>query len=638
MLRAAIGVALVAAVAAVYAPVLGYGFLQYDDPDYVTENRFVRAGVTIDGLGRALEPGPAGNWHPLTWLSHMLDVEFAGLDARFHHATSVALHALVAVLAFVLFDRLAGHGASGRDSVTTVAAGLSALAFALHPLRVESVAWISERKDVLSLALGLAAVLAWLRYCARPGVSRYVLVATLLALGLAAKSVLVTLPVLFLLLDVWPLGRLGERSFVRLVAEKLPFVLLASATGALVLLAQHRAGSLSGLDALPLAARLGNAAVAIAAYLGDLILPIGLGPFYPYPEGGWSFAHVAAACGLVVLVTAVVSRAAAGRPWLALGWVWFVIALLPVLGLVQVGVQARADRYTYLPQVGLFAAAAIEGARFARLRSRAARLALAAVGAGIVAALALGTAGQIRHWRDTEALFLRALDVTSDNHVAHYALSIELVRRGEAEAGLAHAEEAVRLRPRSARAQEQLGACLARLGRHVEALARLEEAARLDPRRATVHARIGAVLLEHGRPLDAIPPLEHAARLAPDLPAAHANLGQALARSGRLEPAVSSYRRALELEPDSLDTRLFLGAALVELGRLDEAERELGIALEREPTDPRSYGYLAAVALARGDLESARARAETVRAHDPRMADVILARVEEAERQRRSSR
>ncbi len=618
------------AVCAVYFPALGYPFLQYDDPDYVTANRFVREGLTVEGLGHAVEPGHAGNWHPLTWVSHMLDVELFGLDARFHHATSIALHALVAVLAFFLFGDLAARARGAADVTSTIAAGFAAAAFALHPLRVESVVWISERKDVLSAALGLGAVLAYVRYAERPSGRRYVVVALLAVLGLAAKSMLVTLPVLFLLLDAWPLAR--REPWSRLVVEKLPLFVAAGATTALTLVAQHRAGTLSGLEALSLAQRLGNACVSLAAYLGDLVFPVGLGPFYPYPQRGWSVLSIAGAFGLILLATAVAWRARARRPWLLTGWLWFLIALVPVLGLVQIGVQARADRYTYLPQIGLFAAVAAEGARLAAARSRAARGVLALGCAAVLATLALQTASQIRIWRDTEALFTRALAVTTDNDVAHYALSMELVRRGELALGLAHAEEAVRLRPLSARAQEQLGDCLARVGRREEALARLAEAARLEPRRAQTHALIGGVLLEAGRPAEAIAPLERACALAPDLAAAHANLGLALARTGQPEAAVEAYARAVALDRTLVDTRLQLGAALMDLGRSDEAERAFLDTLRTRPEEPRAHAFLAAIAISRGDLATARERAEIVRRSDPRMAEAILSRVREAER------
>jgi tetratricopeptide (TPR) repeat protein len=618
-----LGALLFLAVWVVYLPALRFPFLAYDDPDYVTANPVVRAGLSAEGLRHALEPGRAGNWHPLTWISHMLDVELFGLDARFHHATSVALHALVAVLAFVLFVRLAG---------SLVAAAFAALAFALHPLRVESVVWISERKDVLSVAFGLASVLAYLRYAERPRAWRYALVTALVALGLAAKSMLVTLPLLFLLLDVWPLRR-SER-FSILLAEKVPFFLLAAATSVLTLVAQRRAGTLSGLEALPFAARLGNACVAIAAYLGDLVLPVGLGPFYPYPQGRWPLVSVAAALGLLLFVSAVAWRARRRRPWLVFGWLWFLLALLPVLGIVQIGVQARADRYTYLPQLGLFAALAVEGARFAAPRSRAAQRALAACACVVVVALALGTASQIRFWRDTETLFARALAVTSDNDVAHYALSMELVRRGALAEGLSHAEEAVRLRPASARAQEQLGDCLARLGRREEALAHLAEAVRLEPRRATTHALIGGVLLEGGRPLDAIAPLERASELDPELVAPWANLGLALVRTGRPDAAIGPYTRAIALDPSLVETRLQLASTLVELKRYDQAERACLDLLATHADEPRAHAYLAAIALARGDLDAARARAEIVRRYDPRMADAILSRLRDEERSR----
>src|SRR6059036_456916 len=381
---------------AVFAPALRHGFVNYDDPEYVTENPRVRAGLSWAGLGWAFAAPHAANWHPLTWLSHMLDAQLFGLAPAGHHATSVLLHATSAAL---LFEVLAGMTGTPWRSAFVAAV------FALHPLRVESVAWVSERKDVLAGFFWMLALAAYARYARRRGAADYVLVVAAFVLGLLAKPMVVTLPLVLLLLDVWPLRRPWT---IALVWEKLPLVLLAAAASALTVVAQRGAGAMASLESLPLAARMAEAVVAFRAYLEKTFWPARLAVFYPHrplPIG-----EVAASCVVLLVVSALAIRERRRRPWLLVGWLWYLVALLPVVGLVKVGEQAMADRFSYLPQIGVLLMIA-----WAAADAGGSRAVASAGGVVALAACVALTARQLDIWRDSVSLFAHASAVSRDN-------------------------------------------------------------------------------------------------------------------------------------------------------------------------------------------------------------------------------
>jgi hypothetical protein len=429
---------LAAATAALLWPAGGFAFLNYDDNQYLTLNPRVTPGLTLDGAAWAFTSvGYAFNWHPLTWLSHMADVSLFGLDPRGHHLVNVLLHAANAALLFALLRALTG---------ALWAPALVAALFAAHPLHVESVAWVSERKDLLSTLLGLATLAAYLRHLRRPG--RWSLLPALAAfvLGLLAKPMLVGLPLLMLVLDFWPLGRLrGPRA--RRLLEKLPFLALAAAAAGVTYVAQLRGGALKGLQEVGLPVRAANALVAYVWYAAKALWPAGLTIFYPYPdpagEGFW-WRALAAALGLG-LVTAAALRLARRAPYVLAGWLWYVATLLPVVGLVQAGLQAVADRYTYLPLAGLFLAAAWGGAAAAPRRRRAAALAPVACALAL-AAFAGAARAQLGVWRDSVALFEHALAVTQDNFVAELNLSAALREQGRVAEADRHFQNWARIR------------------------------------------------------------------------------------------------------------------------------------------------------------------------------------------------
>ena len=520
----------------VFAPVVGHDFVSLDDPAYVTANRQVRRGLTAEGFRWAWGAEVAANWHPLTLLSHMLDCELYGLDPGGHHLTSLLLHTANVVLLFVVWRRLTG--AAARSAVV-------AALFAVHPLHVESVAWIAERKDVLSGFFFLLTLAAWLGWIRRPTPRRYLLALLAFALGLLAKSMLVTLPLVLLLLDVWPLERLPRgapaaelwRALGRLLREKLPFFFAALAAGVVTLFTQREA--MFPLAALPLAQRAANALLAYAAYLGDTFWPRGLAVFYPLPpaQPAW---RVALAAALVAALTALALARFRRSPWLAVGWLWFAGMLVPVIGLLQVGSQGRADRYTYLPSIGLFVALVWEvcalvqprkrPASFAsaqdKLRPGATRAALAAAALLGIAPLAVAARAQVATWRDSLTLFRHALAVTERNLMAEMRVGTELARRGDHAAAERHLRAAVRIAPGAPRPQAALGRWLHGRGRPREALLHLRQASRLRPRDSRLHLRLGIVLAELGRTAEARAHFARALELNPGLAGARRRLAE----------------------------------------------------------------------------------------------------------------
>ena len=451
----ALALLLAAAVLAAFAPSLRNGFIaEYDDDEYILKNPRVRAGLTPAGASWALTSvGYAANWHPLTWLSHMADVELFGLEPRGHHLVSVLIHGANTVLLFLLLSALTGD--SRRSAFV-------AALFALHPLHVQSVAWAAERKDVLSTLFFFLAAVAYLRHLRRPGPLRYGTLLAAYLLGLLAKPMLVSLPLVLLLL------------------EKLPLALLAAGSAALTLVAQQRAGGMSALEQLPLAARAGNAAVALVQYVGKMLWPAKLAVLYPHPGVNLPPWQAVGAALLAAGVTAAAALLARRFPWGLTGWAWYLVTLGPVIGIVQVGTQAVADRYTYVPLIGLFIVATWGAAGFAASRGLPGAL-LAALAPLLLALLAAATARETRHWESGLTLFSRAVAVTRDNPVARVNLGNALTRAGRKREAAVQYAEALRLSPSYPEAHANLGRVLAETGQLPEALLHLRTYLRLSP-------------------------------------------------------------------------------------------------------------------------------------------------------------
>lgn len=552
-LRAGLAALLAVATLAVFWPATANDFVPYDDPVYVTKNKHVLAGLSREGFRWSLEAHEGGSWHPLTWWSHMLDVQLFGTSPAGHHATSVVLHAAAATALFLLLS-----GLTGSPWPAFVVAGL----FALHPLHVESVAWVSERKDVLAALFWLLALGAWVGHLRCPRPARYLFALALFALALMSKPMAVTFPLALLLLDFWPLGRIGagrggRRRVARLLVEKTPFLLLAAAVSLLTIVTQAAAGALEPLGEVPAAFRMSllslramNVVHSYAVYLGQALLPVDLAVFYPHPAHALVPWRAAAAAAALLLVSAAVLAPPVRLrfPYLATGWLWYVVTLLPVSGVLQVGSQAHADRYTYLPLTGVFILVAWAGRELAR-RLAALRPALAALAAAALVGLAWGSLGQIAHWRDGYTLFSRALAATTGNYLAHQMLGDIQRERGAPAAAEGQYREALRLAPLSSGLHNRLGLALTSQGRLEEAAAEYREAARIDPGNVEALNNLGVHLSELGRPREAEAHLRDAVRLRPGSAEIHANLGDALAGQGRMREAALAYRRALALKP-----------------------------------------------------------------------------------------
>ncbi len=573
--------ALVSSALLVYAPVLRHGFVNYDDPEYVLENPPVRAGLTLAGLRWAFTHAHSANWHPLTWVSHMLDVALWDLAPMGHHLTSVLLHAFAALVLFDALRRMTG------DAWRSAFVGA---VFALHPLRVESVAWVSERKDVLAALCWMIGVWTYWWYTRRPSVARYAVVVLAFVAGLLSKPMVVTFPLALLLLDVWPLRRPWS---VRLVVEKLPLLACSVAVSVVTFVVQREAGAMQTFDGLPLAARLANAVVVYAVYLRQTFWPTGLAVFQPYhPPSG--LAVVAAAMLLLGIGVATLQQART-RPWLLVGWLWFLGTLVPVIGIVKVGEQAFADRFTYVPQVGLLLMIAW---------TLSARWVPPAAAAASAACIAM-TLWQSAVWRDSETLFRHALDVTTDNYVAETNLGAVLVERGRAAEALPHLTRGATLAPSYAKVHLTLGAALAALGDREQALAAYAHAARLAPDSAGPRFNTGLLLAAQGRLDEAAAEYRAAVEREPRHVNARVGLGIVLATQGRLDEAIEQYRAALAVAPDAAAAHGSLALALDAQGRHADAIAEHHAAIALAPAQPQARYNLAASLAAAGRTDEA---------------------------------
>ena len=593
-----VAAALAAVILFIYAPVCHFGFLSYDDPVYVTQNAPVIRGLTGQGILWAFATGHASNWHPITWLSHMLDVQVFGMNAGRHHGTSLLLHIANAVLLFTLLYRTTG---AWRRSAAV------AFLFAAHPLHVESVAWVAERKDVLSTLFLMLALHGYVHYARKPRLGRYLAVAALYALGLMSKPMLVTLPLVLLLIDVWPLDRVrfaaGQRqAWLRVIREKIPLLVMAAASSAVTIVVQWRGGSVRSFEAIPLYLRAANALFSYAAYLGQMVWPGNLAAYYPYRPVPILWV-VASAAGLAA-ASIFVFRLARRHPWLPAGWLWYLLTLIPVIGLIQVGGQARADRYTYIPLIGVFILIAWGlPVLLERWRYRGAALQVAAC--ILVCALAAGARRQVRYWESDLALWERTVQATPDNYFARTNLGFALADRGDLAAATAQYLEALRLYPDSAETHNALGTALFKQGQRDAAMEQYAMALRLRPGFADAHSNRGIALASQGNTEEAFSEFRKALEISPEHPEVQYNFGFALASRGRLDEAMSYFRKALTNRPDYADARFQLGNAFAGKGMLSEAAAEYAKALQIRPEYADAHNNLGAILLSQNRTDEA---------------------------------
>ncbi len=569
-----------------YEPVCRYPFIDFDDNDYVTDNPAVKAGLTWHGVEWAFTTWHAANWHPLTWLSHMLDCQLFGLNAGLHHTVNVLFHTVNGLLLFRLLWVLLrtgseqGNAKEGkRDSASSTGpasemlwpAVFVAALFAWHPMHVESVAWIAERKDVLSTFFALLMLLAYARYVreirsrGRQARVFYALALLLFACGLMSKPMVVTLPCVMLLLDWWPLKRLtpGEasiRSWTRLLTEKIPFFLLTAVSCLITFLAQKHGGAVATLSTVSLAYRLENTPLAYASYLEKLFWPTRLAVFYPLPEtiSPWA---VARATALLLAISAGAWLARRRAPYFAVGWLWFLGTLVPVIGLVQVGSAAFADRYSYFPSIGLFLAVTL-GMREAVARFRLPKMAVGAA-AGLVLTACLWQAHrQVNDWRSNIALFSHALAVTRNNETAHLNLAYALQKLGRNDEAMAEYRAALKINPIRPETHNNLANLLDEAGHRDEAEAEYRTALRINPRFVPALDNLGTLLVEEGRFGEALKLYAQAARLAPDNWHPPFLIGKALLKQGRDTEALTYFREAVRLDPNNSHVLAFLAEVL----------------------------------------------------------------------------
>ena len=612
--RATLGLAAALAVLVVFAyrGVLDNGFVDFDDDQYVTLNPALRGGLTPAALRWAFTTGYAANWHPLTWLSHLLDVELYGLAPRGHHLTSLLLHVAGTLALFLLLRSLT------RQALPSA---LAAALFGLHPLHVESVAWVAERKDVLSTLLGFCAIAAYASWARRPSAARYGLLLVLYALGLMAKPMLVTLPFALVLLDVWPLRRLElegpalafARQLGRRLAEKSPLFALAAASSVVTFLVQRAGGAMRPSAVYPLGVRVQNAVVACAEYLRDLAWPARLAVFYPHPGASIPIRHVVLALALLAGVSAAAWRLRRRLPAVLVGWLWFLGTLVPVSGLVQVGWQGRADRYTYLPSVGLFVAVAWAGAHLATTRAR--RAGAAALAAGVLLCLTSLTRAQVARWHDSETLFRHALAVTRENFLAHNNLGHYYNNQDRPLEALAQLEAAIQIRPGYGEAYTNLGRSQFLLGRLDEAWSSFQKALSFQPEDPVTLNNLGFTRLRQGDLAEAEAWYRKALAAAPDWAELHYKLGLALWLQERVVEAHPQLDRAAQLDPtNALFRDLAAGSApgpappefREGLARfLAKAHRDVGLArFERQDLAGAGTHYARAVALDPADAQA----------------------------------
>ncbi len=555
--KARVAAAIAVAVVALYVQTFFFPFVYFDDDVYVFQNPVVTSGLTWPGVLWAFTSGYAANWHPLTWLSHMLDVQLFGMAAGAHHAVSVAFHALNCALLFLLLHRMTG--ATGRSACL-------ALLFAVHPVNVESVAWIAERKNVLSTFFLFVTLIAYVRYVERPGFARYGTVFAGLVCGLMAKPMLVTLPFAMMLLDYWPLNRYAGctpmhalRRAGRLAYEKTPLFLLSLIASIVTYVVQQQGQAMEAMAGLTLRARLANAILAYVGYLKHLVWPVHLSAIYPFPsEPAGSFA-IAAALLLLGVFSAVSLVLIRRAPYLFVGWFWFVGTLIPTIGIVQVGYQSMADRYLYVPAIGIFLIVAW-GAEAIRRRLRINRRAARIAAASIFSVLAVLCWRETAVWRGTVPLFEHAIAVTGVNAEAHNHLGYYYLTQNEPAKAVPHFEAAHRERPNLSATYSNWGAALRMQGDVPGAIQKYHEALRLNPDDPTALGNLGVALLQLGRVDEARERLEEAVRLNPNSANTHTYLGIALIAQGDTGEAIRHLRRAVALDPGHTQARAALDA------------------------------------------------------------------------------
>jgi tetratricopeptide (TPR) repeat protein len=582
----------------VFGQTLGCQFVNFDDAGYVYENPVVARGLTLKGLLWAFS-FHCDNWHPLTWLSHELDCQLYGLRPGGHHLTNVLLHTATVVLLFRLLRRMTG--ALWRSA-------LVAAVFAIHPLRVESVAWVAERKDVLSGLFFVLTLGAYVRYAENLKFQisnfkfHYALALVFFVCGLMSKPMVVALPLVLLLLDYWPLQR--KESARRLVMEKAPFLALSAAACVVTLFAQT--GAEQSIESFPLRLRLANALASCMIYLGQMVFPAGLAVFYPYAHNGLPAWEVALAATLLAGLSGVAWARRRTQPWMLVGWLWYLLMLLPVLGVFQVGEQAHADRYTYLPQIGIYVALTWLAAEWSA-KWHVGRAVIGSLMAGVVGALMICAWKQTSYWKTNEILWRHAVDCTSGNYLALNNLGVALDHDATVDEAIALFQKAVQIDPRYAMGQFNLGNALLNKGHADEAIEHYQRALEIWPGYAEAHNNLANAILPKGQVDEAMAHYQTALKLKADYAQAHLGLGTVLLQKGKVDEAIAQYQLSLQINPGYAEAHYNLGLAFLQKGSVDDAIAQFQESLRLKPDNAEAHGNLANVLLQKGKADEAMA-------------------------------
>jgi len=539
---------LILAVFIVYGQAIHFDFNNYDDNLYVTENQQVQAGLTVKGLCWAFTTAHASNWHPLTWLSHMLDCELYGLNPMGHHWTNIQIHMANTLLLFFILFKMTGE--------LWRSAFVAAL-FALHPLHVESVAWVAERKDLLCAFFWMLSIWAYLRYIIKPTTVRYMLLIIFFICGLMSKPMIVTLPFTLLLIDFWPLSRFTSpahkepasycQTFIFLVREKTLLFVLSAISSIITVIVQQHGKSIASLDFFPLSMRIANALISYLKYIEKMIWPVNLAVFYPYQK--WPAAEVVVAGLLLLCMSAFVIWTSRRLPYLATGWLWYLGALVPAIGLVQAGLQSMADRYTYIPLIGLFIIV-VWGIFDISSRWRRQNILLFLLSSIIFISLMICTYSQVHHWKNSITLFTHALNVTRNNHIALCNMGQALDMQGQFDEAIPYYYKALEIKPNYVDVHNNIGVALARKGDVKNAINHYYRALQIDPDNAKAHNNLGAALSCRGNDKVAIYHYNEALRINSDYAGAYYNLGKIFVNQGKTENAILYFQKALQKDSD----------------------------------------------------------------------------------------
>lgn len=625
-------------VLAVYWQVIGHEFVSYDDNVYIYENAVVQSGFNWNSIVWAFTTGTQANWHPLTWLSIMVDYELFGLNAGMHHFMSALIHAINTILVFIVFRKLTG---------AFWPSAFVAAFFGLHPLHVESVAWASERKDVLSTAFWMLTTLAYLRYVKQPEMKRYLPVLGLFTLGLLAKPMLVTLPFVFLLLDFWPFKRFeigaktpGEpelsgaglvsiddqkrgNTLVKLIIEKVPLLVLSVISSVVTFMAQRSGGAVFPLEKMPVLIRMENAFVSYVSYIWKMIWPFDLAFFYPHPAFILSISTIIFSIVLIVSLTFVFLWFGRKRHYLAVGWLWYLGTLVPVIGIVQVGIQGLADRYTYIPLIGLSIILSW-GAQDLAARWRYKAVILASTGGALILFFIALTWFQVATWSDNVTLFSHAVAVTDRNYVALTNLALAKEKLGKTDEAISHYREALRYAPAIAVIHNYLGIALAKNKDTLEAASHYAEAIRLKPEYREAHFNLGIVLDQQGKTEEAISHFEEALRLNPNDAEVHNNLGATLGKQGKIDEAIEHFEESVRIRPAYPSALYNLGFALLRQGKYDEAILRLSEVVRLKPDHVNAHYNLGLAFENVGKLSEALAQYDRALFFNPANAEALL--------------